>query len=38
LRSNDRRNDRRRGERDNGFNKDRKGGFKEKRFNDRGRR
>ena len=35
---NDRRNDRRRGERDNGFNKDRKGGFKEKRFNDRGRR
>ena len=35
---NERRNDRRRGERDNGFNKDRKGGFKEKRFNDRGRR
>ena len=35
---NDRHNDRRRGERDNGFNKDRKGGFKEKRFNDRGRR
>ena len=35
---NERRNDRRRSERDNGFNKDRKGGFKEKRFNDRGRR
>ena len=35
---NDRRNDRRRGERDNSFNKDRKSGFKEKRFNDRGRR
>ena len=35
---NERRNDRRRGERDNGFNKDRKGGFKEKRFSDRGRR
>ena len=35
---NERRNDRRRSERDNGFNKDRKGGFKEKRFNERGRR
>ena len=35
---NERPNDRRRSERDNGFNKDRKGGFKEKRFNERGRR